>query len=43
MLSLETADDVDLEMDADLQVHADTFDEGDETDVSEGDGMDDLV
>jgi len=43
VLSLQTAEDVDLDMDADLQVHADTLDEGDETDVSEGDGMDDMV
>jgi hypothetical protein len=43
VLSLETADDVDLEMDADLLVHADPLDEGDETDISEGEGMDELV
>ena len=40
VLSLQTAEDVDLEMDADLQVHVDIPDEGDETDVSEGDGVD---
>ncbi|KAN0130508.1 hypothetical protein V8E53_011594 [Lactarius tabidus] len=43
MLSLETADDVDLKMDADLLIHADPLDEGDETDISEGDGTDGLV
>lgn len=42
ILSLQTPEDVDLDLDADLQVHADTLDEGDETDVSEGDRMDSL-
>jgi hypothetical protein len=43
VLSLETADDVDLEMDADLLIHADLLDEGDETDISEGEGTNGLV
>jgi hypothetical protein len=43
MLSLETADNIDLEMDADLLIHADPLDEGVEMDVSEGEGMGGLV
>lgn len=35
ILSLETAEDVDLEMDADLQAQVETFDGGDETDNSD--------
>jgi hypothetical protein len=43
MLSLETADNIDLEMDVDLLIHADPLDEGVEMDVSEGEGMGGLV
>ncbi|KAH9034017.1 hypothetical protein EDB83DRAFT_2507841 [Lactarius deliciosus] len=38
VLSLHTADDVDLEMDADLQEHVEALDEGDGTDNSDDDG-----
>jgi hypothetical protein len=43
VLSLETADDVDLEMDTNFLIHADLLDEGDETDISEGEGTNGLV
>ena len=36
VLSLQTAEDVDLDMDADLQVHVDILDEGDEMDIFRG-------
>ncbi|KAH9017801.1 hypothetical protein EDB84DRAFT_1520840 [Lactarius hengduanensis] len=38
VMSLQTADDIDLEMDADLQERVETLDEGDGTDNSDGDG-----
>ncbi len=40
VLSLQTADDVDLEMDADLQEHVEALDEGNETDNSDDEEMD---
>jgi hypothetical protein len=40
ILSLQTADDVDLEMDMDLQELVEAFDEGDVTDNTDGDDMD---
>jgi hypothetical protein len=46
ILSLQTADDVDLEMDMDLLEHVEpveVFDEGDETDSSHNDEMDPFI
>jgi hypothetical protein len=39
VMSLQTADDVDLEMDTDLQEYMEAFDEGDATDISDDDGV----
>jgi hypothetical protein len=46
ILSLQTADDVDLKMDMDLLEHVEpveVFDEGDETDSSHDDEMDPFI